>query len=152
MFSVCQGESNMLRWHVCRVNFARKIFIELRIFLRKMLRNFPLRFRNLCSVGQKKARKIPAKFPCKKYKKFTDELLQERNRIVVTILCHLCLHFPAEGSCGHFPVPENHPSSVGNPTISTGFPVSIHCFPHHETGGKRDAKWWPSNWCTHKNL
>ena len=27
---------NLLRWHVCRVNFARKIFFELRIFLRKM--------------------------------------------------------------------------------------------------------------------
>ena len=36
--------SNTLRWHVCRVNFARKIFFELRIFLRKMLRNFLRKF------------------------------------------------------------------------------------------------------------
>ena len=31
-------------WHVCRVNFARKIFFALRIFSRKMLRNFPRKF------------------------------------------------------------------------------------------------------------
>ena len=45
----------LLRWHVCRVNFARKIFFELRIFLRKMLRNFPRKCLSLCSVGQKKS-------------------------------------------------------------------------------------------------
>ena len=51
-----------LRWHVCRVDFARKIFFELGISLRKMLRNFP-EFLCLCSAGRKKSRKIPAKFP-----------------------------------------------------------------------------------------
>ena len=43
------------RWHVCRVNFARKIFFEPRIFLRKMLRNFPRNFWAFVSVGQKKS-------------------------------------------------------------------------------------------------
>ena len=38
------GHLYSLRWHVCRVNFARKIFFEPRIFLRKMLRYFPRTF------------------------------------------------------------------------------------------------------------
>ena len=62
-----------LRWRVCRVNFARKIFIELRIFLRKMLRNFPRLLLSLYSAGQKNPAKFPpnfpAKFPCEKSKK-----------------------------------------------------------------------------------
>ena len=46
---------------------------------------FSPKFLSLCSVDQKKSRKIPSKFPtkfskfpCEKSKKFTDELLQER--------------------------------------------------------------------------
>ena len=59
----------MLRWHVCRVNFARKIFFELRYLLTKNAPNFPRNCLSLYSVGQKKSRKIPAKFPCKNQKK-----------------------------------------------------------------------------------
>ena len=36
------------------MNFARQIFFELRIFLRKIPRNFPPKFLSLYSVGQKK--------------------------------------------------------------------------------------------------
>ena len=36
---------SLLRWHVCRAKFARTIFLELRIFLRKVLRNLPRNFR-----------------------------------------------------------------------------------------------------------
>ena len=67
-----------LRWHVCRVNFARKIFFELRIFLRKNAPKFSPNILSLYSMGQKKIRKIPAKFPCEESKKITDELLQGR--------------------------------------------------------------------------
>ena len=77
--------SNLLGWHVCRVNFARKMFFELRIVLRKMLRNFPRNFWAFVLWVRKKSRKIPSKFPtkfskfpCEKSKIFTDELLQER--------------------------------------------------------------------------
>ena len=52
--------SELLRWHVCRVNFARKMFFEPRIFLRKMLRNFPRKFRAFVFCGSEK---IPGKFP-----------------------------------------------------------------------------------------
>ena len=69
------------------MNFTRKIFFEPRIFLRKMLRNFPRYF--FCGSG-KNPRKIPSKFPtkfskfpCEKSKKFTDELLQERREKIV---------------------------------------------------------------------
>ena len=74
-----------LRWHVCRVNFARKIIFELRIFLRKMLRNFPRNFWAFVLWVRKNPGKFPPNFPlnfpnfpAKNQKKFTDELLQER--------------------------------------------------------------------------
>ena len=76
-FAVCGHKPRMLRWHVCRVNFERKIFCELRILLRKMLRNFP-EILSLCSVGQKKSRKIPSKFPTK-FSKFPCEKLKKKN-------------------------------------------------------------------------
>ena len=64
---------------------ARKIFFEPRIFLRKMLRNFPRTFSAFVLWVRRNPRKIPSKFPtkfskfpCEKSKKFTDELLQER--------------------------------------------------------------------------
>ena len=80
----CDAES--LRWHVCRANFARKIFLSYTNFLTKNVLKFPPKCLCLYSVGQKKSRKILAKFPTKfpKFpyekikKKFTDELLQER--------------------------------------------------------------------------
>ena len=68
----CAKLKRFLRWHVCRVNFARKIFFELRIFLRKMLRNSSRFFLCLCFVGQRKSRKIPSKFPTK-FSKFPCE-------------------------------------------------------------------------------
>ena len=49
-----------LRWHVCRVNFARKIFVRATNFLTKNAPKFSPKFLSLCSVGQKK---IPGKFP-----------------------------------------------------------------------------------------
>ena len=42
-----------LRWHVCRVNLARFYFFELRIFLRKILRNFPEMFEPLFCGSEK---------------------------------------------------------------------------------------------------
>ena len=76
----------MLRWHVCRVNFARKIFVRATNFLTKNAPKLSPNFLSLCSVGQKK---IPGKFPpnfplnfpnfpAKNQKKITNELLQER--------------------------------------------------------------------------
>ena len=50
---VCRGYG--LRWRVCRANFARTIFFELRISLWKMLRNFP----RICSAFILWVRKIP---------------------------------------------------------------------------------------------
>ena len=67
-----------LRWHVCRVEFARKIFFELRIFLRKRLRNFPPKLLSLSSVGQKKSQKIPSKVPTK-FSKFPCEKNQKNS-------------------------------------------------------------------------
>ena len=55
----------LLRWHVCRVNFARKIFFEPRIFVRKMLRKFSPKLLSLRSVGQKKSPENSSKFPTK---------------------------------------------------------------------------------------
>ena len=76
----------MLRWHVCRVNFARKIFFEPRIFLRKMLRNFPRKFWAFVLWVRKKSPENSLQISHlifqislrKIKKKFTDELLQER--------------------------------------------------------------------------
>ena len=75
------GNRGFLRWHVCRVNFARKIFFE----LRKMLRNFPRNFGAFVLWVRKNPGKFPPNFPlnfpnfpAKNQKKFTDELLQER--------------------------------------------------------------------------
>ena len=66
------------------MNFARKIFFELRIFLRKLLRNFPRNFRAFVLWVRKNPGKFPPNFPlnfpnfpAKNQKKFTDELLQE---------------------------------------------------------------------------
>ena len=57
--------SDALRWHVCRVNFARKTFFELWIFLRKMPRNFPWNFPRNVWAFLLRVRKNPAKFPPK---------------------------------------------------------------------------------------
>ena len=64
---------DFLRWHVCRVNFARRIFLELRLFsYKKMLRNFPrkcLAFSLWVRKIPQNFRQIPTKFPCEKSKK-----------------------------------------------------------------------------------
>ena len=65
----------LLSWHVCRVNFARKILFELRIFLRKMLRNFP---QNFWAFVPEKSRKIPSKFPTK-FSKFPCEKSKKKS-------------------------------------------------------------------------
>ena len=57
---------SLASWHDCWLCILHKrFFVELGTFLRKMLRNFPRNFLSLYSVGLKKSRKIPAKFPCK---------------------------------------------------------------------------------------
>ena len=82
--------SCLLRWHVCRVNFFTKDFFELRIFLRKMLRNFPEIFEPLF-CGSNPGKFTPnfplnfPNFPAKNQKKITDELLQERRE-------NACIH------------------------------------------------------------
>ena len=80
----------LLGWHVCRTKLARKIFFEARIFSRKMLRNFPRKFWAFILWVRKNPAKFPANFPPnfppKNQKKFTNELLQERqeNRLFRT--------------------------------------------------------------------
>ena len=79
---------NNERFRVARLQreFCTKDFFKLRIFLRKMLRNFPRNFWAFVLWVSKKSRKIPSKFPTKfsklplekTKKKITDELLQER--------------------------------------------------------------------------
>ena len=66
--------------------FCTKDFFRATNFLMKNALKFSPKCLSLCSVGQKKSRKILAKFPTKfppnfpskNQKKFTDELLQER--------------------------------------------------------------------------
>ena len=66
--------------------FCTKDFFRATNFVTKKAPKFSPKFLSLCSVGQKKSRKIPSKFPtifskfpCEKAKNnFTDELLQER--------------------------------------------------------------------------
>ena len=53
----------LLRWHVCRVNFARKIFFELRIFSRKVLQNLPRNFRAFILWVRRNPTKFPPNFP-----------------------------------------------------------------------------------------
>ena len=77
VFDFCDVKS--LRWHVCRVNFARKIFFELRILLRKMLRNFPRNFWAFVLWVRKNPRKIPSKFPTK-FSKFPCEKSKKIHR------------------------------------------------------------------------
>ena len=67
-----------LRWHVCRVNFERKIFFEPRISLRKMLRNFPRNVWAFVLWVRKNPRKIPSKFPTK-FSKFPCEKSKENS-------------------------------------------------------------------------
>ena len=69
----------ILRWHVCRVNFARKIFFRATNFLTKNAPKISPKFSRLCSVGQKKSRKIPSKFPTK-FSKFPCEKSQKIHR------------------------------------------------------------------------
>ena len=80
------------RSHLALMRVARQtewilheiIFFRATNFLTKNAPIFSPKFLSLCSVGQKKSRKTPSKFPTKfskfpaKNKKFTDELLQER--------------------------------------------------------------------------
>ena len=87
-----------LRWHVCRVNFARKIFFRATNFLTKNAPKNSPKCLSLCSVGQKNPGKIPPNFPlnfpnfpAKNQKKITDELLQERRKNILLGL-HLQLH------------------------------------------------------------
>ena len=51
-----------LRWHVCRVNLARKIFFELRISYEKCSEIFPEMFEPLF-CGLENPTKFPANFP-----------------------------------------------------------------------------------------
>ena len=88
------GECTLLRWHVCRVNFARKIFFEPRIFLRKNAPKFSPKFLSLCSVGQKKSPENSLQISHQIFqislrkikKKFTDELLQERRENTLALV------------------------------------------------------------------
>ena len=70
-----KNHPEFLRWHVCRVNFARETFLGYEFSYEKCSEIFPEIF---CG-SEEKSRKIPAKFPtkipCEKSKKFTDELL-----------------------------------------------------------------------------
>ena len=73
--------------------FCTKDFFRATNFLTKNAPKFSPKFLSLCSVGQKKSHKIPAKFPtkfpcAKSKKKFTDELLQERRENGFRFLSH----------------------------------------------------------------
>ena len=68
------ARATQLTWHICIVNFARKICFELRIFLRQML---PKVFEPLfCGSEKSHKNSIPAKFPTK-FPKFPCE--QKKN-------------------------------------------------------------------------
>ena len=76
--------------------FCTKDFFWATDFFTKNAPKFPLKFLSLYSVGQKKSRKIPAKFPtkfpklpCEKSKKITDELLQERREKNFVLKCQI---------------------------------------------------------------
>ena len=72
--------STVLARHVCRVNFARKIFFFWATnFLTKNVPKFSPKFLSLYSVGQKKSRKIPAKFPTR-FPKFPCEKSKKIHR------------------------------------------------------------------------
>ena len=81
--------------------FCTKDFCRATNSLTKNAPKISPKFLRLCSVGQKKSRKIPSKFPtkfskfpCEKSKKnFTDELLQERRENNST---HFCLLLAVE--------------------------------------------------------
>ena len=80
------GRLLLWRWHVCRVNFARKIFFRATNFHTKNAPKFSPKFLSLCSVCQKKSLENSLQISHKCFqislrkikKKFTDELLQER--------------------------------------------------------------------------
>ena len=80
----------LLRWRVCRVNFARKIFVLSYDFSYEKCSEISPEILSLYSVGQEKSSKIPAKFPtkfpkfpCGKSKKITNELLQEHRENIL---------------------------------------------------------------------
>ena len=54
-----------LGWRVCRAKFAQYFSVDLRIFLRKMLRNVLPKYLGLLLGGSEKSRKIPAELPQK---------------------------------------------------------------------------------------
>ena len=53
------------------------------------------------------------------------------HQIVVTVSCRLCPPLPQGSGTGRRPV------SMGSPTISTDFPVWIHCFPPPGNWGQK---------------
>ena len=57
---------------------TKDFFFRATNFRTKNALKFSPKLLSLYSVGKKKSHKIPAKFPCEKYKNFTDELLQDR--------------------------------------------------------------------------
>ena len=85
------GEYNiLLRWHVCRVNFARKIFSSHVFSYEKCSEIFPENFEPLFCGSEKIPGKFPPNFPlnfpnfpAKNQKKVTDELLQERRENIL---------------------------------------------------------------------
>ena len=82
--NVLKSIRKMLRWHVCRVNFARKIFLSHEFSYEKCSEIFPEIFEPLFCGSEKSPEnslQISHKFfqiSLRKIKKITDELLQER--------------------------------------------------------------------------
>ena len=96
---VIQFVRTFWRWHVCRVNFARKIFFELRISYEKCSEIFPEYFEPLFCGSEKipqNSRQNSHQISLRKMKKkFTDELLQERRD---NSFWRVCSQFLAERS------------------------------------------------------
>ena len=73
-------------WHLCRANFAWKVFFEQRSFLRKILRNFPRNVRAFILWVRKKScktsTKFPAKCPSQKTKKSPTSFCRRAGRII----------------------------------------------------------------------
>ena len=72
--------SFFLRWHVCRVNFARRFFSSHEFSSEKCSEIFPEKFEPLFCGSEKNPRKIPSKFPTKFFKFPCDKIKKKNHR------------------------------------------------------------------------
>ena len=138
----------MSRWHVCRVNFARKIyfFSSHEFSYEKCSEIFPEIFEPMFCGSEKIPGKFPPNFPLnfpnfptKNQKKFTDELLQERRENDVRF-------FPCDtGNIGRFEErgPALGPQGMNHWPGAFGRGLSLNWWDFPER--KRKDMWVPRN-------